>query len=1030
MSLLSPKEAVIGGCVLILAVLLIRQIFGGRLPRRALLVLWEIAILRLLIPVALPTQISVYNLDVIGAGKQILAQSGVDFDEIKINSGEVQLKSDKIPPESDENQLNPGTASPESGENQLNPNEIPPESGKAQLNPAEPQHSYTPKSGEAPVKPNESPVKSGENQPAYSENPPDSSKVPLKPSEDLSPNPDKIPLKKILTAVYLTGDVLMALAFTLTRAVCGLKFRRRTPYSCPEFEEAKADFHLRRPVTLCRLPGSSSPLTYGILRPVVLLPERHFTPEQLKFILTHELTHVRCFDGLRKILSSAALVLHWYNPLVWLMYGLYNRDIELACDEAVVRRLGIERKADYAMTIIAMKSSSNAYDYGYSSFSKISGKYAAEERIGFIMKIKKKTTAALILACIVVSTVAGAFATSADDKTSAGDGKKTVALTTPAETQAGESSPEEAFTPPDKITEIFTEATLDTLNSAEYDDSIKLWTAEEYEKWLEAKRDFLPSVIGDWGIRYSPQLNYIKSYFQWTKEMIDEKIADYEKTLEEIKNGAKYINTTKNGLIIKKYPIIHTTNIDHDELYQNVNKLRMDEAVTSLEKTLMRIEVREQHLEELNMVIEGYTNKINEINKKIEASEGTPADKTKLQSKLTELTKSLEEIKKKKKETSDTLNFLKEKQVAFEDFIAELENEEDLSETVEWWTAEEYEKWLEQQRKELPSIIGDWGWTKSMGWFEWTQELVDETLKKYEATLAEIKNGLKLSKPDENGVVMMSCYPDTTATEVESSDVVTDENHEAHHPDRHHNSTTSTAENSTYAFDDCGAAESFANYCGCFDEYKTLGLSVSKDGKTLMFGNKTVGYFMDEYKPGAFNRWCGPGEIGVLAVRDGNNKLTALTECTIPAVNPDSVDAYTFEAGACDVNGDVCSVTVAQKCDADVYSSAVFQSACDDTVTTADGAEFNYNGKTLVEFVNRYAEFGLKCEKISDSKYKITLDGEEVNVFVDDCPGEYVISYSDEFRRDNPKSDYTCAQILYKDGKPCGVDFKTVTPDK
>ncbi len=89
-----------------------------------------------------------------------------------------------------------------------------------------------------------------------------------------------------------------------------------------------------------------------------------------------------------------------------------------------------------------------------------------------------------------------------------------------------------------------------------------------------------------------------------------------------------------------------------------------------------------------------------------------------------------------------------------------------------------------------------------------------------------------------------------------------------------------------------------------------------------------------------------------------------------------------------------------------------------------------------MEFVNQYAEFGLDCEKISDSEYNITLNGEVVDVFVDDRPGEYIVTYSndwlttddDGFRPEDLIEPYTRAVVLYKDGKPCGVDFKTVTP--
>ncbi len=80
-------------------------------------------------------------------------------------------------------------------------------------------------------------------------------------------------------------------------------------------------------------------LTYGVLRPVVLIPKQtDWTDEtRLKVILTHEFVHIRRFDTLTKLLLAAALCIHWFNPFVWVMYVLANRDIELSCDETVVR---------------------------------------------------------------------------------------------------------------------------------------------------------------------------------------------------------------------------------------------------------------------------------------------------------------------------------------------------------------------------------------------------------------------------------------------------------------------------------------------------------------------------------------------------------------------------------------------------------------------------------------------------------------------------------------------------------------------
>ncbi len=70
----------------------------------------------------------------------------------------------------------------------------------------------------------------------------------------------------------------------------------------------------------------------------------------------------------------------------------------------------------------------------------------------------------------------------------------------------------------------------------------------------------------------------------------------------------------------------------------------------------------------------------------------------------------------------------------------------DSTPDVEWWTAEEYSKWLENEKKELQSMLGEKGWTGGRGDFIWTQEVIDETIAMYEDILEQIKNGCLVSK--------------------------------------------------------------------------------------------------------------------------------------------------------------------------------------------------------------------------------------------------------------------------------------------
>ena len=87
---------------------------------------------------------------------------------------------------------------------------------------------------------------------------------------------------------------------------------------------------------------------------------------------------------------------------------------------------------------------------------------------------------------------------------------------------------------------------------------------------------------------------------------------------------------------------------------------------------------------------------------------------------------------------------------------------------TQWWTYGEYAAWLEQEKLELESIIGERGWTSGRGAFIWTQELVDEAIAMYEGVLQDIKNGAKLAKGSTEGAdFMISDGPDTQTAQKE-----------------------------------------------------------------------------------------------------------------------------------------------------------------------------------------------------------------------------------------------------------------------
>ena len=149
----------------------------------------------------------------------------------------------------------------------------------------------------------------------------------------------------------------------------------------------------------------------GIFRPVILLPKKMDwkNEKQLQYVLSHEYVHICRYDTVTKLVAALALCIHWFNPFVWVMYLLFNRDIELACDESVIRQLGEKSKSAYSLMLIDMEAAKSGLLPFCNSFSK----NAIEERITAVMKTKKNSLFAICIAAVLIVGVTTAFATSA-----------------------------------------------------------------------------------------------------------------------------------------------------------------------------------------------------------------------------------------------------------------------------------------------------------------------------------------------------------------------------------------------------------------------------------------------------------------------------------------------------------------------------------------------------------------------------------------------------------------------------------------
>lgn len=171
-----------------------------------------------------------------------------------------------------------------------------------------------------------------------------------------------IPVTTILFYGYLAG----AAAFLLYQGLSYAHFRRtvrrwkrdvsRADYAAMLSDTAR-DLGVSAPeMIVCE--AISTPAVTGLLRPRLLLPHERYDVQELRYILRHELCHLKRRDMLLKLVLLAANAMHWFNPVVYLMLRQADEDIELACDSAATDGLELPERAAYSRTLLAAVQSS------------------------------------------------------------------------------------------------------------------------------------------------------------------------------------------------------------------------------------------------------------------------------------------------------------------------------------------------------------------------------------------------------------------------------------------------------------------------------------------------------------------------------------------------------------------------------------------------------------------------------------------------------------------------------------------------
>ena len=235
----------------------------------------------------------------------------------------------------------------------------------------------------------------------------------LSPAPGASANPLQIWIP-VLTVIWLLGVA----ALFLYSAVSYRRLRRRV---C---EAVILRDNIYQSENVC------SPFVLGIIRPKIYLPY-HMDKREMDHVIAHEQTHIRRRDHWWKPLGFLLLTVHWFNPLLWLGYILLCRDIELACDEKVIREMGNEQRADYTQALVSCSVSRRSIAACPLAF----GEVGIKERVKSVMNYKKPAFWIILASALICAAAAVCFLTNPKTEQIPPSGGDNVSDMGPAQTE-------------------------------------------------------------------------------------------------------------------------------------------------------------------------------------------------------------------------------------------------------------------------------------------------------------------------------------------------------------------------------------------------------------------------------------------------------------------------------------------------------------------------------------------------------------------------------------------------------------------
>lgn len=262
----------------------------------------------------------------------------------------------------------------------------------------------------------------------------------------------------IASIIWIAGMIAFSGVMLTGNGLFLRRIRRNRDYDAPEFtallNECKQALGLNKKIRVICASETGTAAVYGVFRPMLLISPSSFEPltqAQKRHVLLHELSHIRRRDSLVCAGATVLNIIHWFNPLVWVVFALMRRDIEVQCDAHVFRSLPGAERTEYAGTLLRLASPVQAPKLASALFI---SKANIKRRIVMVVKHRRKS--ALFTAVALLLTVAVAVT----GCTTAVDQMVEAAPPEPTPSAMVEAAPEATPTPVPEISEPVVEPVL------------------------------------------------------------------------------------------------------------------------------------------------------------------------------------------------------------------------------------------------------------------------------------------------------------------------------------------------------------------------------------------------------------------------------------------------------------------------------------------------------------------------------------------------------------------------------------------